>query len=364
MTSNTPHLFSPRRTAAALTLASLAALPAGAVVVAGDPGQNAPDHTAAPAGYEDAWARIGALGGGSGVYLGNGYVLSARHVNGGNSFTVDGYVHSRISGTSVTLTNPGGSGLSAETDLWLNRYAVPDDSPLFGLDILAMLDTALAAQGTAGIIIGDGLGQTTTTPVSVGGGETGYIWGNGEQRRWGEVFMSDNASFDINDRDVIGAQSFSFQQVAGRGNAADGDSGGGLFFMGDDGPVLGGIIHAVTLEPNQNQNTAAFGNRTLFSDLTAYADQINVVQGDLTGDGYVGIEDLDLVLANWGQAVQAGNWTLGDASGDGLVGDPDLDVVLANFGAGQPPAPGVPEPGSLALLGVWGGWLCGRRRRI
>lgn len=348
---------------ALLVVATLAG-PAGAVVVAGNPGQNAPDQSTAPAGYEDAWARIGALGAGSGVYLGNGYVLSARHVNGGNSFTVDGYTHTRISGTSVTLGNPEGLGLSAEADLWLNRYAVPDDSPLFGLDILELLDTALAAQGTAGVIIGEGLGQTTTTPVNVGGTNTGYAWGNGEQRRWGEVFMSDNASFDVNDRDVVGAQSFSFQQVAGRGNAADGDSGGGLFFLGDDGPVLGGIIHAVTLDANQNDNTAAFGNRTLFSDLSAYLDQINVVAGDLTGDGYVGVQDLDLVLANWGQAVQAGNWTLGDANGDGLVGEDDLNAVLAHFGEGQPPAPSVPEPASLTLMAVLGAWLGRRRGRI
>ncbi len=60
--------------------------------------------------------------------------------------------------------------------------------------------------------------------------------------------------------------------------------------------------------------------------------------GDLNGDGYVGSGDLDIVRANWGQSVTAGDLTMGDASGDGLVGSADLDIVRANWGAGTPPA--------------------------
>jgi hypothetical protein len=81
---------------------------------------------------------------------------------------------------------------------------------------------------------------------------------------------------------------------------------------------------------------------------------------DLNGDGFVGIEDLDLLLANWGNA--AGSPAGGDANGDGVVNADDLAIVQAAWGDGTPPGGPVPEPGSLALLAA-GGALALRRRR-
>jgi len=342
---------------------------AGAIIVAGNPGQNATPNTTAPTGFEDAWARVGFLGGGSGVYLGNGYVLSATHVSGGAVFSFDGQAHTRIAGSSVTLDNPEGFGLSATSDLWINRYIIPDDSPLHGLGVIDLLDTPLANEASA-TLIGMGRGQTTTMDVAVGGGWRGYAWSNDEVRRWGETGLSSETDIVFESGiGVRGVQSSLFLEIDGRTLAASGDSGGGVFVMGDNGPVLGGIIHAVTGPGDNGQlaNTSAFGNnnRSYFSDLSLYLDQIHVVEGDLTGDGYVGADDLDLVLARWGTAVTAGNWTLGDANGDGLVGDADLDVVLAHFGEGTLPAATVPEPGTGALVAmcVLVG-VAGRSRRL
>ena len=82
--------------------------------------------------------------------------------------------------------------------------------------------------------------------------------------------------------------------------------------------------------------------------------------GDLDGDGFVGINDLNLVLANWNQNVPPGD-PLADPSGDGFVGIDDLSAVLGNWNAGTPPSNAVPEPASLALLGL-GTLMLGRRR--
>ena len=43
--------------------------------------------------------------------------------------------------------------------------------------------------------------------------------------------------------------------------------------------------------------------------------------GDLDDDGFVGIDDLNIVLGGWNGNVDAGVWGLGDPSGDGVYRD-------------------------------------------
>jgi glucose/arabinose dehydrogenase len=88
------------------------------------------------------------------------------------------------------------------------------------------------------------------------------------------------------------------------------------------------------------------------------------IPGDLDADGFVGIDDLNLVLSNWNQQVPARDPQKGDPSGDGFVGIDDLNTILSNWNTGTPPATdasaSIPEPGSVVLLGVG---LIGLRRR-
>ncbi|MEZ6192512.1 MAG: hypothetical protein R3C45_14645 [Phycisphaerales bacterium] len=124
------------------------------------------------------------------------------------------------------------------------------------------------------------------------------------------------------------------------------------------------------------------------------------LNGDLTGDGYVGIEDLNMVLGNWNAGtppgdvgdicpdvlggcdgfigieelnIVLGSWNMdvppgdpqADHSGDGYIGIADLNWVLSNWNTGTHPATAttvVPEPGTLALLGVFALLPFGRRR--
>lgn len=78
------------------------------------------------------------------------------------------------------------------------------------------------------------------------------------------------------------------------------------------------------------------------------------IPGDLNGDGYVGIGDLNIVMGNWNQAVTPGDLLLGDLNGDGFVGVEDLTFVLSTWNTGTPPAtPGttsVPEPALAYVL--------------
>jgi PEP-CTERM motif len=88
------------------------------------------------------------------------------------------------------------------------------------------------------------------------------------------------------------------------------------------------------------------------------------LQGDLNGDGFVGIADLGIVLGNWNLNVPPGD-PLADPSGDGFVGIDDLGVVLGNWNAGTPPTAltattTVPEPATMWLIAL-GGLIFSRR---
>ncbi len=96
-----------------------------------------------------------------------------------------------------------------------------------------------------------------------------------------------------------------------------------------------------------------------------FTNTIQMLAGDLNTDGFVGIEDLNLVLGHWNQNTTKGDPLTGDPTGDGFVGIEDLNAVLGNWNAGIPESPGsdavVPEPVSVLL---WIGWLAtGRRGR-
>jgi len=103
-----------------------------------------------------------------------------------------------------------------------------------------------------------------------------------------------------------------------------------------------------------------------FDTFTAEALAGNLLAGDLDGDGFVGIADLNIVLGNWNQNVPPGD-PLADPSGDGFVGIADLNVVLGNWNAGTPPlgdaSANIPEPASAMLIAA-GGLALGRHRRI
>jgi enediyne biosynthesis protein E4 len=82
---------------------------------------------------------------------------------------------------------------------------------------------------------------------------------------------------------------------------------------------------------------------------------VEIILGDLDGNGFVGVDDLNIVLGAWNQNVTPGDLLAGDATGDGFVGIDDLNAVLMNWNVGTPPAElAVPEPGSLTVLTLCG----------
>ncbi len=143
------------------------------------------------------------------------------------------------------------------------------------------------------------------------------------------------------------------------------DDTGSISFTANPGEVFHLVMSLVT----SAGHTPAYADAssTLTGTFTSPGGGISLVTfggpitGDLDGDGFVGIDDLNIVLANWNQNVPPAN-PLADPSGDGFVGIDDLNEVLGNWNAGTPPAPAaVPEPAAVALLGL-GGLAMLRRR--
>ncbi len=127
--------------------------------------------------------------------------------------------------------------------------------------------------------------------------------------------------------------------------------GGNMEVVFDEGftPVIGDSFIVLTsteqIAGSFSQVTVPFG-----IDVVYASDSITLLYRhhvDLNSDGFVNLDDLDVVLTNWNQQAPAGSWAHGDFSGDGFVGLDDLDIILSNWNTGTPPASvpaGIPEP--------------------
>ncbi len=110
-----------------------------------------------------------------------------------------------------------------------------------------------------------------------------------------------------------------------------------------------------------SDNAQVFVFETTIADeaITMFVDLANrqlglvsaSIPGDLNGDGFVGLDDLDIILSAWNQNVPPAD-SAADPSGDGFVGLDDLDIVLNHWNEGTPPSAVVPEPATVALLGM------------
>ncbi len=132
---------------------------------------------------------------------------------------------------------------------------------------------------------------------------------------------------------------------------ADADILHQYFYDGPDVPPLAPFAQIFINLYQVGGNAPADGQEVeiIISDYAYTA----TIDGDLNGDGFVGIEDLNLVLGAWNQSAPLANLRA-DPTGDGFVGIEDLNQVLGNWNAGTPPPPGavVPEPAGLVFWGL------------
>jgi hypothetical protein len=258
---------------------------AGAAIVAG--GDGTQNTTAA--GTVLQFNNVGTLGVGSGIYLGDGVVLTAAHVGAG-TIVLGGTSYTPVAGSAVQLVDPDDS---QPTDLVLFRI-----NPNPTLPALPTLNIASSAPtvGTSVVLVGNGrnraasqtfydvtAGTWTELPDATGAERSGYKWAAGNSIRWGNNF-TENVSLvgepsgqtvDVNGgfgdvRSFITAFDDNINLIS-EAQAADGDSGGAVF---DQAGNLLGLMHSIDVFQGQPSATAIFGNITYAADLSHYRSQI------------------------------------------------------------------------------------------
>ncbi len=220
------------------------------------------------------YAYVGNIGGASGIYLGNGYVLTAAHVGAGN-FTLGSTTY-LYDGTSATRLTDSSAGPASPTDLVVFRLQL-GNLPALGTLTLA---TATPALSTPIEMVGYGASRSGgPAPTDFGNGYVGFNIG-GTQKSYGPNVVSSAALTQIS----IGFGNltvFTADFNTGTTVVEGGDSGGGVFHQVTGGGwELSGMNDALgTIDTGSPRpsNVAVYGDRSYFADIATYQPQINAI---------------------------------------------------------------------------------------
>lgn len=319
---------------------------------------------------------------------GAGFIFAGSvSVGSGREVFVNGFNLALLSGSSLSLTggtyrsnttqslrgavtaNGGPSTLEADTDIASSAaFTLNGDLQLEGDTTVA---TGASFAGPAALVNLMGSNLTLDDGVHMGvlienrgtlvlGSSPGQTTGTDFEQTAAGVWEVEAEGTGLNDFDrmnLTGAASIAGTLELLLGGTYTPEIGDTMNILSANGGVVG-TFDAILQDPAMPTGVA-FEVRYLPTIV-----QLGVVlSGDLNGDGYVGVQDLDILLANWDDTVTAGSFIDGDVSGDGLVGDDDLQVVIDNWGNGALPGGNVPEPGSFALMALTACALHLRRRR-
>ncbi len=307
------------RLAASLLLAAgivvAAGVPARAVIIASG---NGTGNAVAPPD-DPGWANLGVIGGLSAVYLGNGWVATARHV-GANTTHFLAVPYSAVAGSEVQFeTSPG---ILAD----LVVFKIEGEPPLPSLPI------ASAPPAVGADVIMAGNGRNRGAPLTWQG-KQGWWWGSGKAMRWGTNRVQ-NASTNVTlSGTTTRAFSMDFTQsppaqvTEHEAQFANGDSGGAVFIQTGGVWELAGINFVRATYGGQPNDSALYGNLSYAVQLAHYRDAIlAVVTQPACSDG---LDDDGDGLVDWpadlgcDDALDSSEWSDSLPCDDGRDNDED-----------------------------------------
>jgi MYXO-CTERM domain-containing protein len=361
----------------------------GVLVAGGDGSQN----STPPANF-NYWNNIGLMFG-TGIYLGDRWVLTAKHVQGGvdsgYTFVVPGLnngadaVFNAANASQRFLHLPDGSGTVSD----LAVFRLQDDPLLNNLPQVQF--GAAPAIGTSVTAYGSGYNRDATLrtwrltnptnglPPDPSHPENmvwtdvtgkavppnaltkqGYTYGStGRAKRWGNnvtIAMPNGQTTQEGDSTILFGTRF---------DSAEGDSqvvpfdSGGPVFVGNR--LVGLTLLAGTFQNETNAalgqpaNTAVFGNEAYYANLADYVDEVASIthlrpsaDGDANLDGLVNAADFKVLYKN----LDAGTkWTQGDFNLDGVVNYADFQIFELSFGRANTAAVAAAEGFDVGSIG-------------
>jgi len=230
---------------------------------------NSPANTNAPPDGSP-WDHVGTVNGASGIYVGNGWVLTAAHVGWGN-YLLNGATYP-FDGNSLRLTNADGTA----TDMVMFHLSPQPNLPSVVLATNTPSDYAQVDMIGYGKIAGSvetNIGSYRGFNCSVPGYKS---WGNNKVNPGGAFLINaglGNITVFATDFTSPGTPGLG-SQTAYEAQGAAGDSGGGVFHQTVSGWELAGMIDAIGVYGDQPANTAVYTDETYLGDIATYRPQI------------------------------------------------------------------------------------------
>lgn len=323
------------------------------------------------------------------TYLGDGWVLTARHVGDFYSVKFDHIAtpFTMIPNQGYFVTNPAGQGLTEFTDLRL--YRIKGDAanldpnvakvtigsqplPLNG-QVTFISNGVTRAAAESHYSVNSATNPPTWTKVADRSTYNGYE-ASGAGKIWGTNHIADdnvvlnetdadlNATLTVNGRNVITYLTVFDESSSNpfEAQAVGGDSGSSVFYKrGGQWEMVGTVVANLLYSGqswsgfNQANALAMYGNATAFADLSNYRNQILSIMssdysiaGDVNLDGVVSgngtgpasSDDITAFVAGWryNNGTGLGNitsWSKGDLNRDGKVDAADFFKLRQAFGA-------------------------------